>query len=1054
MSIEINQRLLFVGLGGTGINVSTELDIMLRKEMCGPDGTSLMKAHPTLDLKPFELPRNIQTVLIDTDSSEVKKHRTRLGVENDAVYYSTTTPITDMSVPNSYKVVASGLRAQMPESVKSWLPSQDQEPNVSPISAGAGQFPLVGRAALFESLKPNAEAFLSNFDEALDNISKSQKELDLLSGKNGPATELYIYVSFSIAGGTGTGIFYDILHLLDEKIRNKNLGLTTYMFPLVLMPQAFEEDQPADAYHYSKLNGGYAISDLAQLIDYTNAPSAAQEENFKQTYPGQLTIGVGGDKEKSPIPICFTFTKGPSAELDDVYKSIAAFCLSNIGGELKVEDSKKLSFFADLVNKDQRRDDDTRGPGLKPLVPAVASRLSIPIERISSLVSGYFITEAIEESKKAKTEKPEVRNENINAILKAARLDFVSLQNTLPENINLVSKPRTPSKSKDVVEIAERYLRAQKDLMPDIKKQIEYEVSTRLSSISVKKIIEEVLKQKSDINIFDAFNALVGQPGDTSGSALDKIKNFSEMNEPTDKLRLARGLNKKKFDRWVAVVDNHVQKELIPYYWSQALFSDVQFSLNLQAAWQDEIDEIRRTIGNWSDDHSSILLEAKAEIGNQGELVKEFLPNIGSLNKTWDSLKNAFNGTASLKDKNAVDQLSTVLKQFNNSWSSVWSKVDGEYSKFGEILIDMVNPSVSKMLSEGVNKAFDPDEKLSPVVPDLRTILEGAIDEENQNDIMKNSIAGLGSEIASMIAPGGLPSNEKYENETRVKEMVRVTYPAYTEDKDIQDWIKKKLTTGGALGTIQNDAGWEFTASKGDAIVITYVIMSQGILGNEESYECIKAAYESEINTPGIDKIMWRRRLGISSQNLIGSENDAMKVLTRLFLSVYLGKGSFRTDDDVVADSDFKKVTKFVYKDSESAEELAIPLSKSTVGNPLPTFMKDFLQFQLTASDDQITELKKMRGQGEIEIPEEIQNEKPEPSSHFTFITGTLMKKEIQSLNKKIEKFKEDKSIVKELKEYLNFWEEVLPKVLDRKISLTHEDLTINHILAKSQLND
>lgn len=1051
MSIEINQRLLFVGLGGTGINVATELDIMLRKEMCGPDGTSLMKAHPTLNLSPFELPRNIQTVLIDTDSSEVKKHRTRLGVENDEAYYSTTTPITDMSVPSSYKVVASGLRAQMPQSVKSWLPPQDQEPNVSPISAGAGQFPLVGRAALFESLKPNAEAFLANFDDALDNISKSQGELERLSGKNGPAEELYIYVAFSIAGGTGTGIFYDILHLLDEKIRNKNLGLTTYMFPLVLMPQAFEEDQPADAYHYSKLNGGYAISDLAQLIDYTNAPSAAQAENFKQTYPGQLTIGIGGDKEKSPIPICFTFTKGPNAELDDVYKSIAAFCLSNIGGELKIEDSKKLSFFADLVNKDQRRDDDINGPGLKPLVPAVASRLSIPIERISSLVSGYFITEAIEESKQPKKED---RSDNVDAILKAAKLDFVSLQNLIPENTSLPPRPKTPNKSKDIDEIATRYLRAQVESLGDIKQQIEYQVSARLGSINVKKIIDEVLKQKSDINIFDAFNALVGEPNDVSGSALDKIKNFSQMNAPTDKLKKARGLNKKKFDRWVALIENHVQKELIPYYWSQALFNDVQFSLNVQGAWQDEIDEIRRTIGNWSDDHSSSLLQAKADIGNQGELVKEFLPNIGSLNKTWDSLKNAFNGTPFLKDKNPVDQLSTVLKQSNNSWSSVWSKVDGEYSKLGEILIDMVDPSVSKMLSEGVNRYFDPKEKLSPVVPDLRTILEGAIDQDNQNDIMKTSIAGLSSEIASMVAPGGLPSNEKYENETRVKEMVRVTYPAFTENKAIQDWIKKKLTTGGALGTIQNDAMWEFTASKGDAIVVTYVIMSQGILGNEESYECIKAAYESEINTPGKDKIMWRRRLGRSSQNLIGSENDAMKVLARLFLSIYLGKGSFQSDSGVVADSDFKKVTKFVYIDSDAAEELIIPLSKNTVGNPLPTFMKDFLKFQLTASADEIEELKKMRGQGEKEIPEEIQNEKPKPSSHFTFITDTLKNKEIQNLNKKIEGFKEDKSIVKELKEYLYFWEDVLPKVLGRKISLTDEDLTINHILALSKLND
>ena len=46
MSLEINQRLLFVGLGGTGINSAIELESMLRKEMCGPDGTALVKDIP------------------------------------------------------------------------------------------------------------------------------------------------------------------------------------------------------------------------------------------------------------------------------------------------------------------------------------------------------------------------------------------------------------------------------------------------------------------------------------------------------------------------------------------------------------------------------------------------------------------------------------------------------------------------------------------------------------------------------------------------------------------------------------------------------------------------------------------------------------------------------------------------------------------------------------------------------------------------------------------------------------------------------------------------
>ena len=145
MSLEINQRLLFVGLGGTGINAAIELESMLRKEMCGPDGTALVKDYPHLGLRPFELPRHIQTILIDTDDSAVKKHKSAAAIDNDDVYYSTSTLITDLSVNSSYKVVASGLRAQMPESVKDWLPSSDSEPNVSPISAGAGQYPLVGR---------------------------------------------------------------------------------------------------------------------------------------------------------------------------------------------------------------------------------------------------------------------------------------------------------------------------------------------------------------------------------------------------------------------------------------------------------------------------------------------------------------------------------------------------------------------------------------------------------------------------------------------------------------------------------------------------------------------------------------------------------------------------------------------------------------------------------------------------------------------------------------------------------------------------------------------
>ena len=56
---------------------------------------------------------------------------------------------------------------------------------------------------------------MSNFDKAIENISQA-KGLSTLGPKDGVSPDLYVYVAFSIAGGTGTGIYYDILHLLEK----------------------------------------------------------------------------------------------------------------------------------------------------------------------------------------------------------------------------------------------------------------------------------------------------------------------------------------------------------------------------------------------------------------------------------------------------------------------------------------------------------------------------------------------------------------------------------------------------------------------------------------------------------------------------------------------------------------------------------------------------------------------------------------------------------------------------------------------------------------------
>jgi hypothetical protein len=122
------------------------------------------------------------------------------------------------------------------------------------------------------------------------------------------------------------------------------------------MPSAFEDSQLESAVRLSKLNGGFAVSDLAQLIDQQGSPRDEIEDNFIQTYPGDLKVRIGGIQDRDRVvPNAFLFSKGPNATLNDMYKSIAAFCLSNIGGDLDNDNASTedpLTFFADLINRD------------------------------------------------------------------------------------------------------------------------------------------------------------------------------------------------------------------------------------------------------------------------------------------------------------------------------------------------------------------------------------------------------------------------------------------------------------------------------------------------------------------------------------------------------------------------------------------------------------------------------------------------------------------------------------------------------------------------------
>ena len=72
---------------------------------------------------------------------------------------------------------------------------------------------------------------------------------------------------------------------------------------------------------------------------------------------------------------------------------------------------------------------------------------------------------------------------------------------------------------------------------------------------------------------------------------------------------------------------------------------------------------------------------------------------------------------------------------------------------------------------------------------DLIKILESIKNPSSNDEIMSNSLDSLKSKVAGLIAPGGLPSNLKYEKDDNVNPVCRVTYPALQKDKVIEDLL-------------------------------------------------------------------------------------------------------------------------------------------------------------------------------------------------------------------------------------------------------------------------
>lgn len=401
MTMKIFQPMLYVGLGGTGCLVGAELERRLRAELCGPDGMAITNGDQRAR---FQLPDCLQFLYADFSETELRRlpHLRAQGPERAA--FSRTARATHDLLPahDSSPVVTRVLRAALDDEVSGWLPPPDREPRVAPLHDGAGQLPTVGRAALFATMRHGPQPVLTPIRQAIDVLARSAGDLREFGGQQLRGCD--VFVGFSVAGGTGAGIFYDYLHLLGQAFRAANFPGAVKIYPLVVMPSAFPPERGGG--RQAELNAARAVVDLFRLVDDQNVPTASahlgdleHRGSLQVRYPGLI---APVSLRTSTVQTGFLFNRTAGIRPEDLRRSIASLVMSLVSTELDEDtpggraDDDYQTFAASFVNKGiERSVKAASGIGHRGVSTSLVAAMTVPTDELAEIFAARALAAAV-----------------------------------------------------------------------------------------------------------------------------------------------------------------------------------------------------------------------------------------------------------------------------------------------------------------------------------------------------------------------------------------------------------------------------------------------------------------------------------------------------------------------------------------------------------------------------------------------------------------------------------------------------------------------------------
>ncbi|MFJ9529058.1 SAV_2336 N-terminal domain-related protein [Streptomyces cyaneofuscatus] len=871
--------MLFVGLGGTGGLIGAELERKLRSELCGPDGAAL---HHIGGLEPHQLPDHLQFVYADFSESDLLR-LPQFNVDPSLrATYARTSRATHNLLPNfdSSPEVTQMLRASLRDEDAGWLPPQDSEPRVTPLRNGAGQLPTVGRAALFATLRHSLQPVLEPLLQAIDAIAKSGGSVSGAGG--GRVTGCDVFVAFSVAGGTGAGIFLDYLHLIDHafKVRRFN-GVKIY--PLVMMPSSFPAK--AGGGREAELNAARSLVDLFRLVDGQNAPTTGDEVGdlgqdaslsirYPDTTPVRLRIGT--------LPTAFLFSPTAGIRQDDLRRSIASLVMSlNRTGQGDDSSPGRTAAAGSFVDRGTRRSAlSLTGIGRRGVSTCLVASMEAPLDQLADLVAGRLLRVATIE------QLTHQRNPVEHVVISLIRQLFVDSQlERLWEcpQLPVEGPQQLPQGGRAIEEALNNRIGDMHRLLTELRTIADRQTASMAAQFNPRTAIDRLL---GSVDPFLAEGLVRGRLSDDPFSQagflgmLDGLDPMSSADVdsvppgvPRIRDRLA-GLAQARWDdenvRTVLRTQDDWYRHRSRAIWHAAWRKQQQHWRERADTASADLTRLVDAFRKQADQERKLADHKRQELYEERTGISYLLPPQRTLNHFYEEVITRLVQQEGLREGDGEGALLTKLVDAE-TWRSALARSlrspDGAVADVRTLVAARVMPLFTGEQSGA-----------APLLPPVSHLLSAAAgDPEATHQVTGQTLDMFARKLTGLLPVGFTP-------EGTGPLRVLVTHPPVQAVQEVRDYLGRTLLLPSEDGAV------EYREVESESIDVVLLRTEMALTEVPEARNVLRQWARAKDDEQAQDVLRWRQRLGYEDDWMISSEEDRRTILHRLLCCMWNGQ--------------------------------------------------------------------------------------------------------------------------------------------------------------------